>query len=50
MQITVNQNLQEAYKDQYSTESAIWRQLGAKQKFENIIEITLGKPFKKVLG
>ena len=49
MQVTVNQNLQEAYKDQYSSESVIWRQLGAKQKFENIIEITLGKPFKKVL-
>ena len=49
MQIIVNQNLQEAYKDQYSTESAIWRQLGAKQKFENIIEINQGKTFKKVL-
>lgn len=49
MQVTVNQNLQEAYKDQYSSESAIWRQLGAKQKFQNIIEITAGKTFKKVL-
>ncbi len=49
MQVTVNQNLQEAYKDQYSSESAIWRGLGAKQKFQNIIEITKGKTFKKVL-
>lgn len=49
MQVSVNQNLQEAYKDQYSSESAIWRQLGAKQKYKNIIEITAGKPFKKVL-
>lgn len=49
MKIEINQNLQEAYKDQYSSESAIWRQLGAKQKFQNIIEITSGKTFKKVL-
>ena len=49
MQVIVNQNLQEAYKDQYSSESAIWRQLGAKQKFQNIIEITGGKTFQKVL-
>jgi ubiquinone/menaquinone biosynthesis C-methylase UbiE len=49
MQVAVNQNLQEAYKDQYSTESAIWRGLGAKQKFQNILKITSGKHFGKVL-
>ncbi len=49
MQVAVNQNLQEAYKDQYSSESAIWRGLGAKQKYQNIIKITDGKTFKKVL-
>lgn len=49
MKVAINQNLQEAYKDQYSSESAIWRGLGAKQKFQNIIEITAGKTFKKVL-
>ena len=49
MKVAINQNLQEAYKDQYSAETAIWRGLGAKQKFQNIIEITAGKTFKKVL-
>lgn len=49
MQIAVNQNLQEAYNDQYSSESAIWRGLGAKQKFQNILDITAGKSFQKVL-
>jgi len=49
MQITVNQNLQEAYKNQYSSASAIWRGLGAKQKFQNILKITSGESFKKVL-
>ena len=49
MQVTVNQNLQEAYNDQYSSESAIWRGLGAKQKFQNILDITAGKTFQKVL-
>lgn len=41
MEVTVNQNLQEAYRDQKSSESATCRQLGAKQKFQNVIEITL---------
>lgn len=49
MQVAVNQNLQEAYKNQYSFESAIWRGLGAKQKFQNILKITSGKHFNKVL-
>jgi ubiquinone/menaquinone biosynthesis C-methylase UbiE len=49
MQIAVNQNLQESYNDQYSSESAIWRGLSAKQKFNNIIEITSSNTFKKVL-
>jgi SAM-dependent methyltransferase len=49
MQVAVNQNLLEAYKSQYSNESAIWRGLGAKQKFQNIRKITSGKQFVKVL-
>jgi ubiquinone/menaquinone biosynthesis C-methylase UbiE len=49
MQVAINPNIQEAYKDQYSSESAIWRGLGAKQKFQNIIKITTGKTFNKVL-
>ncbi|MCU0468841.1 MAG: class I SAM-dependent methyltransferase [Arcicella sp.] len=49
MQVAVNHNLQEAYKNQYSFESAVWRGLGAKQKFQNILKITSGKYFNKVL-
>ena len=49
MQIAVNQNLQEAYNDQYSSESAIWRGLGARQKFQNILDITSKKSYQKVL-
>jgi hypothetical protein len=49
MQATVNQNLQEAYNDQYSSESAVWRGLGAKQKFHNILDITTNSSYQKVL-
>lgn len=49
MQIAVNKNLQDAYNDQYSSESTIWRGLGAKQKFQNILDITDRKSYQKVL-
>ncbi|MDZ7897005.1 MAG: class I SAM-dependent methyltransferase [Arcicella sp.] len=49
MQVSVNQNLQEAYNDQYSSESAIWRGLGARQKVANILKITAGGSFQRVL-
>jgi ubiquinone/menaquinone biosynthesis C-methylase UbiE len=49
MQIGVNQTIQETYNDQYSSESAIWRGLGAKQKFHNILDITAGNSYQKVL-
>ncbi|MGL4629815.1 MAG: class I SAM-dependent methyltransferase [Leadbetterella sp.] len=49
MEATVNKIIKEAYNDQYSSESAIWRGLGAKQKLSNILKITEGKKFEKVL-
>jgi ubiquinone/menaquinone biosynthesis C-methylase UbiE len=49
MQISLNQNLREAYNDQYSSESTIWRGLGAKQKVQNILDITDGRTFSRVL-
>jgi ubiquinone/menaquinone biosynthesis C-methylase UbiE len=49
MEIAVNKNIQEAYKDQYDSESVIWRGLSAKQKFNNIIKVTASNTFKKVL-
>jgi ubiquinone/menaquinone biosynthesis C-methylase UbiE len=49
MKIEVNKNIQEAYTTQYSSDSTIWRGLGAKQKYQNIKQITAGNTFNKVL-
>ncbi len=49
MEVIVSKNLKKAYSDQYSADTAEWRRLGAKQKFQNIIDITAGFTFEKIL-
>lgn len=47
--INVNTQFQKAYNEQYNTELAEWRELGAKQKVKNILDISVGKKFENVL-
>jgi ubiquinone/menaquinone biosynthesis C-methylase UbiE len=49
MQISVNEQLQTAYKNQYKDDLKEWRSIGAKQKVKNIVQISQGKKFGKVL-
>ncbi|MCS6821896.1 MAG: class I SAM-dependent methyltransferase [Microscillaceae bacterium] len=49
MQPTVQPSLQVFYKNQYSPSTEAWRKLGAKGKAQNIIRITQGFTWYKVL-
>lgn len=45
----VSDNLKEVYDNEYSAEDTKWRDLGGKQKALNLIEITKGLDFEKVV-
>ncbi|MBL0300421.1 MAG: class I SAM-dependent methyltransferase [Cytophagaceae bacterium] len=47
--VGVKEDFKKAYDDQYNSESGVWRGLGALKKAKNILEITSGKTFDKVL-
>ncbi|MCU0448176.1 MAG: class I SAM-dependent methyltransferase [Microscillaceae bacterium] len=49
MQVKVNTQLQQAYQNQYQSEVKEWRSLGAQQKAKNLLAITQGQTFQKVL-
>jgi ubiquinone/menaquinone biosynthesis C-methylase UbiE len=49
MQVAVNKQLQNAYQSQYEAGLQEWRSLGAKQKVKNLLAITAGQRFEKVL-
>lgn len=50
MQTTqISDNVQKAYDDQYTDRMTVWRELGAKQKAKNILDLTKNHSFKKVL-
>ncbi|MES2734295.1 MAG: class I SAM-dependent methyltransferase [Bacteroidota bacterium] len=42
-------HLQDAYEKQYQDSQSEWRELGARQKVQNMVEVTGGKRFGKVL-
>lgn len=45
----ISNNLQETYNNYYDNDITRWRELGAKQKARNIIEISEGHNFQKVI-
>jgi SAM-dependent methyltransferase len=45
----VNNQLKESYSEQYSSESTLWRMIGARKKVQNIFDITEGFKFEKIL-
>jgi len=45
----ISENLKQAYNEQYSDSTRVWRESGAKTKSENIISLCGGHDFKKVL-
>ncbi|SEQ19368.1 class I SAM-dependent methyltransferase [Neolewinella agarilytica] len=47
--VAVTKNVQEAYNSQYDDRMTQWRELGARYKSRNIIAVTKGKKFAKVL-
>lgn len=49
MKVGVKDNYRESYSSQYSKETEEWRELGAIKKVKNILEITKGLIFKRVL-
>lgn len=49
MEISVKENYKASYSSQYSNETDEWRRLGAIRKSKNILEITKGEVFKRVL-
>ncbi len=49
MEVKVDQQVQQAYDQQYLQETSEWRELGARTKAQNIIDITHGLTFRKVL-
>lgn len=49
MKVSVSNKLQESYDKTYSPDTALWMELGAKGKYENIEAVTKGKTFGKVL-
>lgn len=49
MEISVKDNYKASYSSQYSNETDEWRRLGAIRKSKNILEITKGEVFKRVL-
>lgn len=49
MQTTVQPTLQEFYKNQYNPSTEAWRKVGAEGKAKNIIQITQGYAWHKVL-
>lgn len=46
---SVSTKLQEEYNEQYNTESAEWRKVGANAKYKNILELAKGKKYNKIL-
>jgi ubiquinone/menaquinone biosynthesis C-methylase UbiE len=49
MDLKITSQFQEAYNEQYSDKTAIWRELGAQQKVQNILDISAGQSFENVL-
>jgi len=47
--MSVSTQVHQAYEKQYENNQKAWREIGAQQKALNIIELTDGLPFKKVL-
>ena len=45
----INKDLQDTYNDYYDQSITEWRELGARQKARNIIEISEGYNFQKVI-
>ena len=48
-EVIVTSQFQEAYNEQYSAKTAEWRELGAQQKVQNILDISAGLSFENVL-
>jgi ubiquinone/menaquinone biosynthesis C-methylase UbiE len=49
MEMKVSANIQAAYDEQYTQDLAEWRELGAKYKAQNILELCGSVPFARVL-
>jgi len=45
----ISENVQSTYDEQYTDDMTQWRQLGARFKAENILEMLAGKSYQKVL-
>lgn len=47
--MSLSANVQAAYEKQYENHQSLWRETGARQKARNIMEVTRGMAFNKVL-
>jgi ubiquinone/menaquinone biosynthesis C-methylase UbiE len=47
--MSLTSHVQQAYEDQYKSDQSEWREIGARQKALNIVEVTQGMTFQKVL-